>query len=201
MKHCPFCGAVVPRSSPGEESPLPCPRCDSALDRITVGKHLLHECTQCGGLWVDKNSFQDICTREEEQEAVLGFRFEQNRKAEKPKLKRKRAYIPCPVCGKLMNHRNFSHCSGVILDLCRDHGGWFDKRELQEIVAFIRAGGLKKARERELGDLRDEKARLRMQQFDLAARSKRASGFPSATGGWNPAGNTLLEFLQETFFD
>ena len=55
----------------------------------------------------------------------------------------------CPECGKLMNRKNFSGCSGVVLDWCREHGSWFDRNELQQIVAFIRNGGLHKARELE----------------------------------------------------
>jgi hypothetical protein len=100
-----------------------------------------------------------------------------------------------------MNHRNFSRCSGVILDWCRDHGSWFDKRELQEIVAFIRNGGFKKARERELRNLRDEKARLRMQKFDLAARSNHLYSMPGSLSGLENTGDTIMQFLQDTFFD
>lgn len=201
MKHCPFCGTVVPESAPGEKSSLRCPHCESALEQTAVGKHTLHECVQCGGLWIDKNSFQDICTREEEQEAVLRFRFEKKSQSGKSQLKRKRTYIPCPECGKLMNHKNFSHCSGVILDWCRDHGSWFDKKELQEIVTFIRNGGLKKARERERRNLQEEKARLRMQKFDLAARSNSMAGLSGGVAGFDQTGESILQFLADTFFD
>ena len=201
MKHCPFCGAVVPESVPRKESSLQCPRCESTLERTTVGKHTLHECVQCGGLWIDKNSFQDVCTREEEQEAVLRFRIEDKKESGNPRLKRKRTYIPCPECGKLMNHKNFSRCSGVILDWCRDHGSWFDKRELQEIVMFIRNGGLKRARERELRKLQDEKERLRMQKYELAARSSSMTGLSGRMAGLDQTGDTILQFLQEAFFD
>lgn len=201
MKHCPFCGTVVPESDPGQESSLQCPHCESALARKAVGKHILQECVQCGGLWIDKNSFQDICTREEEQEAVLRFRSEKNPESRDKERKRKRAYVPCPECGKLMNHKNFSHGSGIVLDWCRDHGSWFDKRELQEIVHFIRNGGLKKARERERRNLRDEQARLRMQKFDLAVRSNRTTGLSGGMSGFDQAGDSILQFLQEAIFD
>jgi Zn-finger nucleic acid-binding protein len=201
MKHCPFCGTVVPESAPIRESTLKCPHCESVLERTEVGRHTLHECLQCGGLWIDKNTFQDICRREEEQEAVLRFRFEEKTESGKKRYKRKRAYIPCPECGKLMNHKNFSHCSGIVLDWCRDHGSWFDKRELQEIIIFIRNGGLIRARERELRNLQDEKARLRMQKFDLAARSNSAADLSSGGVCFNQAGDSLLQFLQEAFFD
>ena len=201
MKHCPLCGAVVPESNTRRESSLQCPHCETALEQTLIGKHTLHECVQCGGLWVDKKSFQDICKREEEQEAVLSFRFGREAKSGEVRIKRKRAYIPCPECGKLMNHKNFSHCSGVVLDWCRDHGSWFDKRELHEIVTFIRNGGLIKARADERRNLRDEKARLRMQKFDLAVRSSRASGLSADKPGLDHKGISILQFLQDTFLE
>jgi Zn-finger nucleic acid-binding protein len=201
MKHCPLCGAVVSDSNLKGASSLKCPLCDRVLSLAKVGKHSLYECVRCGGLWIEKNCFQAICTIEEEQEAVLRFRFEENPDPGKNRTKRKRAYIPCPECGKLMNHKNFSHCSGIILDWCRDHGSWFDRRELQQIVSFIRNGGLQKARERERRNLQVEKERLRMKEFKIATYSNRAGTPPGGMIDFDQSGPSILDFLQEVFFD
>ena len=201
MKHCPLCGALIEDSVLEDGSSFKCPVCESALSIARIGRHSLHECVRCGGIWIEKECFQAICTKEEEQEAVLRFRFEENSDPGKKRHERKRSYIPCPECGKLMNHKNFSHCSGIILDWCRDHGSWFDRKELQQIVAFIRNGGLQKARERERRDLQVEKERLRMKEFKMTAYSNR-TGSPS--GGmidFDEGNASLLKFLQEAFFD
>jgi Zn-finger nucleic acid-binding protein len=50
-------------------------------------------------------------------------------------------YRPCPSCKQLMVRRNYAHASGVIIDLCREHGVWFDADELARILAWVRAGG------------------------------------------------------------
>ncbi len=127
----------------------------------------MHMCERCGGLWLNKADFHDICTQTEEQEAVLGLQKTLNIPA--PLNRRpKRTYIPCPECGKLMNHRNFAHCSGVVLDWCAEHGNWFDRNELQRIVAFIRNGGLRKARERKLSELKEREADLRRRELQGA---------------------------------
>jgi Zn-finger nucleic acid-binding protein len=170
-------------SGPEKTGSLRCPRCETNLALIAVGKHSLHGCAQCGGLWADTNTFQDICTREEEQEAVLGFRPESITVPIPQQLKPRRAYIPCPECGKLMNPKNFSGCSGVVLDWCRDHGSWFDKGELQQIVTFIRNGGLRKAREREQSKLKEQESLLRAKEMEIAARgSQRDSSLGRITG-------------------
>ena len=59
-----------------------------------------------------------------------------------------------------MNRMNFAHCSGVIVDVCKPHGTFFDRDELRRIVEFIRSGGLDKARALELANLKAEHERL-----------------------------------------
>lgn len=56
-----------------------------------------------------------------------------------------RLYRPCAVCGALMNRRNYGRRSGVILDICTEHGIWFDSDELQRLLRWIRDGGEEKA--------------------------------------------------------
>ena len=48
-----------------------------------------------------------------------------------------------------MNRVNFARSSGVILDICKADGVWFDREELRRVVEFVRAGGLEISRERD----------------------------------------------------
>ena len=43
-----------------------------------------------------------------------------------------------------MNRRNYAGTSGVIIDLCRTDGIWFDADELARILVWIRAGGVER---------------------------------------------------------
>ena len=70
-------------------------------------------------------------------------------------------YVKCPTCGQLMNRMNFARHSGVIVDVCKSHGTWFDRDELRQIVEFIGAGGLDAARDKERAQLELEKQRLK----------------------------------------
>jgi len=40
-----------------------------------------------------------------------------------------------------MQRRNFRKSSGVILDVCVEHGSWLDADELEQITGFILSGG------------------------------------------------------------
>ncbi|TLD41133.1 MAG: hypothetical protein JETT_2598 [Candidatus Jettenia ecosi] len=50
-------------------------------------------------------------------------------------------YIPCPLCKKLMQRKNWGTHSGIIVDTCYEHGTWYDAEELEKIREFIMRGG------------------------------------------------------------
>jgi Zn-finger nucleic acid-binding protein len=82
-------------------------------------------------------------------------------------------YVPCPECGQLMNRVNFARCSGVVVDVCKGHGTWFDRDELRRIVEFIRGGGLSVSREREKREVAEERRKLRQEQLSAALQDRR----------------------------
>lgn len=49
----------------------------------------------------------------------------------------------------MMNRVNFGRVSGIVIDLCKGHGVWFDPGELQSILGFVGNGGLERMRESE----------------------------------------------------
>ena len=201
MKQCVYCGTAVPEAGKaGNESFLDCPLCNEKLVLVGIGKHQLHECARCGGVWIEKAVFQNVCRMAEEQEAFVRFGGRKESGRAKTGEARNRAYIPCPECGKLMNYRSFSRGSGIVLDWCRDHGTWLDRQELQHIFAYIRGGGLQRSRERDQRELDEEKARLRLKQFEIEARARRMGGGGDNTPSWDRSGDSILEFLTETIF-
>jgi Zn-finger nucleic acid-binding protein len=166
-RHCPRCGTRAERAETSATARRQCPRCRVEMGSVSLGATTLRECAQCGGLWVDMVSFEQICADREQQAAVLG--------AASPAPSNtvdgggRVRYVPCPECDQLMNRINFARCSGVIVDVCKGHGTWFDPEELTEIVEFIRAGGLEASRAREKRALAEERRLLRQEQ--LAATS------------------------------
>jgi Zn-finger nucleic acid-binding protein len=71
-----------------------------------------------------------------------------------------------------MNRQVFARISGVIVDVCKDHGVWFDTGELEAVIEFIEAGGLEAARERAtLARLADRRELLRRFQHAHVART------------------------------
>jgi len=85
-------------------------------------------------------------------------------------------YAPCPECTQLMNRINFARCSGVIVDICKRHGIWFDRDELSRIIEFIREGGLEASRAKEKPGLEDERRLLRQEQLSNDMRRSGSIG-------------------------
>lgn len=166
-RHCSRCGAQAARSPVAEAKPRRCPPCRTEMEAVAIGSTTLHECAQCGGLWVDAESFEKICADREQQATVLKAVMPQPAPA--GDATRQRAsnvrYVRCPECDQMMNRMNFARCSGVIVDICKKHGTWFDCNELQQLVEFIRAGGLETSRAREKEQLAEEWRKLRQEQF------------------------------------
>ena len=135
------------------------------MESVTIGSTIVRECADCMGLWLDVSAFERICADREEQAAVLGAASPEPERAMATSTKI--SYAPCPECSQLMNRVNFARCSGVIIDICKGHGTWFDREELTRIVEFIRAGGLEASRSREKAELEEERRRLRQEQIKL----------------------------------
>jgi Zn-finger nucleic acid-binding protein len=168
-KHCPRCGAaaVVPTTTAAEE--VECPRCKIQMKSVAIGSTNVSECERCLGLWLNVAAFEKICADREQQSAVLGTASPAPSSAVRETSKVN--YVPCPQCSQLMNRINFARCSGVIVDICKGHGTWFDRDELSRIVEFIRGGGLEESRAREKEDIKEERLKLLEQQRIEARRS------------------------------
>ena len=158
----------------------------------------MRECEQCLGLWVEVAAFERVCADREEQAAVLGGasiapQHHLDPNADPDKIR----YVPCPQCGQLMNRINFARCSGVIVDICKGHGTWFDRDELSGIVQFIRGGGLEVSRQKEKTEIEFQREQLRTEQL-MAAQRANSLGYYSADedrmDGLSATGG-LLKFL------
>jgi Zn-finger nucleic acid-binding protein len=127
------------------------------MKAMRIGSSNLRECSRCEGIWADPETLQQICTQGEKQAAVLSMPVPACSPAG---LQMNFRYLPCPVCRKLMNRVNFSQGSHLVLDVCKAHGTWFGRDALRRTVEFIRAGGLEKARARQIAQLQEERRKL-----------------------------------------
>jgi Zn-finger nucleic acid-binding protein len=168
MQFCPHCGARAARTV-DESVTLTCPGCRGQMKSVQVGATSLFECAQCAGTWVAAETFTQLCMSREERGAIAAMNGSAGIEVAAPPRGAVR-YVPCPLCHKVMNRENFGHRSGVIVDVCKGHGVWFDRGELQAVMNFIGTGGLERAREFERERRADEQRLDAIRQPDGVVR-------------------------------
>jgi Zn-finger nucleic acid-binding protein len=172
-----------------------CPRCGTAeLVAHLLGETNLDECARCGGVWIDAVTLEKLIKSRDEQAAVLsggGPYLEVEAYAHSTSALEVPRYLPCPECSQLMNRKNFGGNSGVIVDICKAHGTWFDRDELGRIVQFVMKGGLDQSRRRELEQLEQ---RLKAKRAEIAS-------VPTIPTYEAPDGGDLVRLLLDTIRD
>ena len=117
-----------------------CPRCRTDLIRRAGSGGAFAECGDCGGVWLDEDTFTRTTQKPHAQSTPPGTVSSAGGESglPTPPPRDPLAYAPCPVCRELMHRKNFAGSSGIVIDWCRGHGYWFDTDELDRILAHLR---------------------------------------------------------------
>ncbi|MCE9546472.1 MAG: zf-TFIIB domain-containing protein [Planctomycetia bacterium] len=151
-RFCHHCGlSIQPELAHGAETPLACPTCgpDCFLTSRYLGLEQVTalECQRCAGFWLGSEAFDKLLVRAVHDALPPGHLLNSAR-PKLPAMDRSEGwhYRPCPMCRQLMVRQSYGHGSGVIVDVCRGHGIWFDANELPRILDWVRTGGAERAR-------------------------------------------------------
>ncbi len=199
-KFCDHCGtAIRPQTlRPPEATDIPCPRCDGKLFHVHLEGYAMDQCGTCGGLWVDKGTVEAI-VRDRPREVESGFGVDtaegNARHGEMTGQFRGRAYLPCPTCQSLMTPQNYARSSGIIIDVCKHHGIWFDAGELNQILEFVARGGLVAARKKEAERAREEAVRAKQEAHAAKLQAARMGGMYEDQPRRGAGGDLLVEAI------
>jgi len=145
----------MPNKIPPTKSKAFCPKCKVELQTKIYKKLELDVCPSCQGMWLDTLEFEYITSpKDVYTDPSLEPIF-----IPTPLEERENSYYECVRCNNLMNRINFKR-SGVLIDICCDHGVWLDKGELTRIRRFIASGGLDKTQDKEILNNKMELERL-----------------------------------------
>jgi Zn-finger nucleic acid-binding protein len=187
-KHCPDCGAELELAAISDVNPERlCPRCPNPLHARRVGDIVIDECATCHGIFLDHVAIQRVVADRQQARAdsILGTLPTTDSPQTVPGGGR--MYVKCPVCTTVMNRKLFAGGSGVIIDVCRAHGAFFDVGELPRIITFVMNGGLEQAQKKELErakqDARREQQNAQFANMMASRSSSRAQSFEHASAG------------------
>lgn len=190
-KHCPDCGAELAIAATAEPAgERTCPRCSTALYARRVSDIVIDECGACLGVFLDHIAIKRVVVDRAQgrADALLGA-LPRTETSALPAPGQK-MYLPCPVCHVVMNRKLFATGTGVIIDVCRSHGTFFDAGELPLIIEFVMNGGLEHAQRRDLERMREVARRELAEARDAARDAARTYHAPASSRS-----NALVDFL------
>ena len=131
---CAFCqttSEVAKLENEAQRSACACPRCDKALFFGDAEGIAMLGCGLCGGIWLDNDAARKVLEHYSDRVVDMAARAAQSAQV-KPDL---RQAAKCAQCRNDMQRRTFG---SVSVDVCNDHGTWFDAGELSILVAPMR---------------------------------------------------------------
>ncbi len=202
-RFCPYCGVrIAPEPLPVAPTELPCPVCREgrSLRCRDLGRPdglVLLECPRCGGVWLSEPVLR-VLEREARARESADTVPDARRAEPRPSAMSQPGpfYRRCPHCANTMNRVNYGRASGIVVDVCKEHGVWFDEEELGAALDWVRAGGLRRAEERRRLQLEEAERRARVERR-MAEREQSFLSRPASVG-WGEAGrllDDLAEFL------
>jgi Zn-finger nucleic acid-binding protein len=190
-KHCPECGAELAiAATSGDDTGRACPRCTTVLHARRVGDIVIDECAGCRGVFLDHIAIKRIVVDRAQSRADTLLGALPRCEIKIVPTAGQKMYLPCPVCRVVMNRRLFATGTGVIIDVCRTHGTFFDAGELPLIIDFVMNGGLDRAQQKEIERMREAARRELAHARDTAREAARINGLPAHTRG-----SALVDFL------
>jgi Zn-finger nucleic acid-binding protein len=169
-RYCHHCATpIMPQGSAGKPTETACPACGKRhkMNGRAMGDPPISvlECPRCAGLWLSRDAFKVIADQARDDSvadpAMLVGKSEAEQDAP-AKARPKSFYRQCPECQKMMNRRNFGQRSGVVIDTCKEHGIWFDAKELSTVLRWIRQGGEDRAAQRQADEARHAERQSRI---------------------------------------
>jgi Zn-finger nucleic acid-binding protein len=120
-----------------------CPQCKDPLVAIEHGDVTALGCRGCGGVWIESDTMARVTYALDPASIAVG---EDAATMARMPFPPHAASPPCPTCHAPMSSLTLSD-TDVEVDMCSDHGTWFDRGEIQTVVHELMAR-MEAARER-----------------------------------------------------
>jgi len=109
-----------------------CPRCRTPLTPQQAQRLVMHCCYTCGGLFLDGAASRRVV--EAVDPSAMAAAQQASQSAQRAVATD--AVAPCPVCTRALDRMPIPAAS-VTVDVCGEHGVWFDRDELQRVVQAV----------------------------------------------------------------
>ncbi len=195
-RNCRSCGRRLPEEDiASRPERLTCAGCGASMTPRRLDAVSFDECDHCGGLWLSPAAVETVNDGAAARARMRAFDTLPGTPASAASGAVAVSYRRCPICSKMMNRTNYVRGSGIVLDVCRNHGSYFDRGELTRLFDFIESGGLEKAHRREAEELHEELRDARRKAIAAGVGELPAEGDLLAP----PTGIDLLRWIANLF--
>jgi Zn-finger nucleic acid-binding protein len=109
-----------------------CPRCQTPLTVQQAGNLAMNCCYQCGGLFLDGAASKRVVDAVDPAAVAASQQVSSHARS----AVATDGVAPCPLCAKPTDRMPIP-AANVTVDVCREHGVWFDRDELQRVVQAV----------------------------------------------------------------
>lgn len=103
-----------------------CPACDKPMIALEVDRVEVDYCVRCEGTWLDAGELEILLDGAANKDELLARMTGEPQATERPRA--------CPICDERME--KVACGDRTVIDSCaRNHGLWFDRGELNAIIA------------------------------------------------------------------
>lgn len=113
-----------------------CPRCQRPLTTHQAPRFTMFACTGCGGMWLDGAASRTVVAAVD----PVAMQAADNVARAAEQAVDVNAQAACPQCRNAMEKMPIP-AANVVVDTCREHGVWFDRNELQQVVRAVASPG------------------------------------------------------------
>jgi len=186
---CTHCGHDLPSFST-KRTDRHCPDCDLPLLKYALGDLPVEQCRGCKGVFVERQDLEGLYA--DRWESQVGYTTD-SRTPPKVSVREDVRYRRCPRCSRLMRHRLLgTRRGGVIVDICAQHGTWFDRGELQKAAWLACSGSLARDERLKAAELQSRMEELRREREPARPEPTPAVSVVGAAVWW---GEDLLLWL------
>ena len=118
-----------------------CPRCSASFTPTVIEGETVHACPAGHGVWLELEQLTRI-TDDDVDEASSATEIVVWAASDiEPRGLTSEKYRTCPACSQTLRKDVWRYGSGVVIDVCDEHGAWVDGGEIERIEAWEEAWG------------------------------------------------------------
>ena len=170
-----------------------CAICEDEMISIDIGLNgenlIIEKCETCKGMFFDSGEVEQMLKMYAKDPQGINREKLQKLCENKVSGPKRKAYLPCPVCDQLMNRQLYGKMSAVVMDICHQHGVFFEPGEIRQLIDWKSAGG--------------ETLHNNMEATQPKKREPKVTPIPDNDFDWSTRSqsNNLIEALFDAFFD